>query len=387
VAVRGYVDGVIAGEVVGWAFDDDRPSECVRVSGTIDGVELGKAIADQDRGDVRAAGLGNGLCGFRLPFTTPLGPGRHTVDVSVVGTGVALPLARDWVAHGDGDIPLDGVVLQGPGEPATGGRPDADRDPGPDVVALVGAGTWLFPVPSDGGDGPRGLARISHGALDADVDAVEAFHAAVAAARAVGCVVEVPDKLQVYAEHLPEGFTVDADGRWARRLQARLRDSDVGGVLDLYDVLTDARAHGRTFTRTGRGVSWVGAVHAARAIARAVGVRPRPLDAIDLGLLAPVEDSVVDAPRVTWRDGAFVPVPSTTLPEDEEPVLDLRPLPAGSATGLIVHDGCGGRIAQVVGERFARVTVVEAGAVTSALLKREKADVVVWIRGDRASPR
>ena len=236
-AVRGYVDGVIDGEVFGWAFDDERPGVRIRVSCTLDGTGLGTASAEQMRDDVRAAGLGDGLSGFRVPIAAPLAPGTHTVEVREEGTGELLRLADDWIAVGEDGVPIAGVVLRSNAVP-----PSSTSAPSSRELALVGAGTWLFALPAAGGEGPRGLARTSHSGLDADVEAVEAFHAAAAAAGAVGCAVEVPDKLQVYADHLPEGFAVDPDGRWARRLQARLRDSDAGGVLDLYDALLDARA-------------------------------------------------------------------------------------------------------------------------------------------------
>ncbi|MCW3062973.1 MAG: hypothetical protein JWN32_145 [Solirubrobacterales bacterium] len=406
-ALRGYIDGLIGGEVVGWALDDELPGQRLRVTGSLDGRALETVVADELRGDLMTAGFIDGAHGFRIPFDVRhITPGSHLVDVSVVGRDESLPLADDWVVHGDGDAPIAGVLLRTADEPtstveespasaveeAVAELPEQSRPSGPEV-ALVGSGGWLFAVPAVGLDALRGHARIAHAALDADVAAVEAFYELAASVGAVACVAELPGKLQVYAEHLPSGLTVDRDGRWARRLAARLRDSDRADVLDLYDVLVDARIHGRVFSRTGRSLTWVGAFHAYRAIARQLAVRlpalaPPAVADVELGPLEPVPDTLADGPLAVWVDGDVVRIDGLArpIPADEEPILELgdtvasgKDLPAG----LVVHDGGGARITTLLGDHFSRTAVVVAGGVEESVVRSARPDAIVWVRGDR----
>jgi hypothetical protein len=405
VALRGYIDGLIAGEVVGWALDDELPGQRLRVPGSFDGRALGTMVADELRGDLMTAGFIDGAHGFRIPFDVrQMTPGTHLVAVSVVGGDGSLPLADDWVVHGDGDAPIDGVLLRTVDEPSStveespaveegvAELPEQSRPSGPEI-ALVGAGGWLFAVPSVGLDARRGHARISHAALDADVAAVEAFYELAASVGAVACVAELPAKLQVYAEHLPSGLTVDRDGRWARRLAARLRDSDRADVLDLYDVLIDARIHGRVFSRTGRSLTWVGAFHAYRAIARQLAVRlpaltPPSVADVELGPLEPVPDTLAGGPLAVWVDGDVVRIDGLArpIPADEEPILELGDTVASGKdvpAGLVVHDGGGARIATLLGDHFSRTAVDVAGGVEESVVRSARPDAIVWVRGDR----
>jgi hypothetical protein len=310
------------------------------------------------------------------------------------------------VVIGEGDVPLAGVSLRTAEEPALGvdepaataaapaivEPPDHARPSGPDV-ALVGAGGWLFAVPAIGLDARRGRARISHAALDADVAAVEAFHQLAASVGAVACVAELPDKLQVYAEHLPAGLTVEPEGRWARRLAARLRDSDRADLLDLYDVLVDARIHGRVFSRTGRSLTWVGAFHAYRAIARRLAVQvpalaPPAVVDVDLGALEPVQDTLAGGPLAVWIDGDVVRINGLArpIPADEEPILELGGTGGGGKdrpAGLVVHGGGGARIATLLANHFAGTAAFVSDAVEESVVRSARPDVIVWLRGDR----
>lgn len=118
--LRGYIDGVIGGELVGWALDEAAPERRLHVRGEIDGVVIGTVQARAPRRDLVTAGFGDGGYGFRIPLDPGrLTPGRHVVS-AVVGTA-ALPLAPDWVVLDRRDRPVGGVHLAAGGIGAAGG--------------------------------------------------------------------------------------------------------------------------------------------------------------------------------------------------------------------------------------------------------------------------
>lgn len=65
----GYIDQLIDRVMAGWAWNPDRPDERVQVEFFLDGASIGQANCDIFRGDLRAAGIGDGAYGFewRLP--------------------------------------------------------------------------------------------------------------------------------------------------------------------------------------------------------------------------------------------------------------------------------------------------------------------------------
>ncbi len=368
-SLRGYIDGVIGDELVGWALDDAAPDNRLRVRGELDGVVLDTVEASEPRRDLVTAGFGDGGYGFRIAFDPALlTPGEHHVAATVGDE--ALPLASDWIVRDGADRARESVMLAAgvptgdaaapPPEPQPASAPPAP----PPVPALVaGAAGWIFRIPA-------GSSGHTQAQLDAYAAAVEALHVLANALGIVARAVAVPPKHVVYAEHLPPLRRHPPAGRPARAVAARLRVSDVASLLDLHDALQDARTHGRVYSRSGQRLTWSGAIHAYRAIAKDLegsiaGLRPHPLDAFDFGALAPVADAL---------DGA-----------DSEPVLMTRPSAAvaGAATGLIVHDGTAGRIAELLRLHFWRCQVVESERVDPEVVRSVKADAVIWVREDR----
>ncbi len=64
--IRGWVDGIVNDAIHGWAYDPDRGPVILRVE--VDGQPLGDLPANGFRGDVAAAGHGDGHCGFSIPL-------------------------------------------------------------------------------------------------------------------------------------------------------------------------------------------------------------------------------------------------------------------------------------------------------------------------------
>jgi hypothetical protein len=405
---RGYIDGVIGGDLVGWVVDEDEPGARVSVLAWIDGRPLAGVRATDFREDLVRAGVGDGYHGFRFELHDPLDPGDHAVAVQASGSDDLVPLADDWVVHGPDDTPRRDVSLrEGRTGEAVAGRtpPPAART---EARALVGSGGWLYAVADRGFGRLRGTDRPTHADLDARVAQIEQFHSLAGDVGAVPLAAIVPDKLFVYPDHRPDGLELDPDGRVAAHVTRRLRDSGTVELLDLLPVLRDARRHGRLFPRTGDQLTWVGAFHAARALAKALtgrvpGIAPIDVDALDLGELQPVTGALDDRPLAIWADGEAVGITGMTPgpAPDSEPALGARwqRQAAEVAPGrwqrrgarhlpsaLVVHNGCGSRIAQVLAEHFSACEVVESegGVMDTARVRAARPDVLVVLVSDAA---
>jgi Sulfotransferase family len=70
----GFVELLAEHQVRGWAFDEATPDRHLPVAVTLDGVQIGAAIADLARPDLRTAGIGAGDHGFHLTFPQPIPP-------------------------------------------------------------------------------------------------------------------------------------------------------------------------------------------------------------------------------------------------------------------------------------------------------------------------
>ena len=75
-ALQGFLDAVTRHTVRGWARDPVQPGLRLVMEAVADGRVLGQAVADMFRGDVAAAGLGDGHCGFSIDL------GIHANDLA-----------------------------------------------------------------------------------------------------------------------------------------------------------------------------------------------------------------------------------------------------------------------------------------------------------------
>lgn len=73
--IIGWVDGIIGPDIQCWAYDPGRGPVRLRVE--IDGQPFADLIATGFRGDVAAAGHGDGYCGIILPLADLPDSGRH----------------------------------------------------------------------------------------------------------------------------------------------------------------------------------------------------------------------------------------------------------------------------------------------------------------------
>jgi len=88
---RGWIDVVDDTMIAGWARDEATPDDPVKVA-LYDGNQCIAVLdADQHRGDLKAAGIGDGRHGFSVPTGRRLRDGRpHRIRAVIVGTGYEL---------------------------------------------------------------------------------------------------------------------------------------------------------------------------------------------------------------------------------------------------------------------------------------------------------
>ena len=86
--IEGYVDVVGDGRIIGWALDLDNPARKLLIEITA-GDRSAAVLADLDRPDLRAAGKGDGFCGFDAVFAFDEA-GTSPVHVRDASTGTDL---------------------------------------------------------------------------------------------------------------------------------------------------------------------------------------------------------------------------------------------------------------------------------------------------------
>lgn len=91
-APTGHVDGVINGEINGWAIDRANPSSPTDVDLIVDGQIISSTTCSLYRADLKAAGYSDGHCGFSIPLPIDLLDGEmHSITICFSGTRTSLP--------------------------------------------------------------------------------------------------------------------------------------------------------------------------------------------------------------------------------------------------------------------------------------------------------
>ncbi len=80
--VVGYCDGIKGEDIYGWAWRPDLPDQPVEIEVYLDGRLAQSTLASSYRPDLRAAGIGHGRYGWKLPFA-PIPDDAHSVSVVV----------------------------------------------------------------------------------------------------------------------------------------------------------------------------------------------------------------------------------------------------------------------------------------------------------------
>jgi len=80
--VVGYCDGIRGEDIYGWAWRPDFPDQPVEIEVYLDGRLAQSTTASNYRPDLRAAGIGHGRYGWKVPFA-PIADDAHSVSVVV----------------------------------------------------------------------------------------------------------------------------------------------------------------------------------------------------------------------------------------------------------------------------------------------------------------
>jgi hypothetical protein len=141
--VDGFVDRVLAGEVIGWAFDPKKPHRRVHIVARCDGKIVAEALADLPRKDLAQSGKGDGRHGFNLRLPASLfdgAPRKVRVEVGggparrlLIGGAITVaakrpaaappPPARPTPSHGVLESVSQGVLTGWAAHPRNGGTP------------------------------------------------------------------------------------------------------------------------------------------------------------------------------------------------------------------------------------------------------------------------
>lgn len=405
---QGRIDGIRRRYMIGWAHDPQRPGARLELEIDLDGISLGTCLADLRRGDLLAAGVGDGNHGFRFQLPSALEPGsEHEIRVRSLADGVLLPLANNYLSDANGDANAQPLVLRTAPDPAEQAasaeqRPDGAPAPAPPAAvetleeqqpsvpqALVGTAGWLF-----GYEGQEGLERrlgirsVSPTRVQQQVQLLRQRHERLAAAGIAYLPVTLPDKAAVYDDQLAIRMGLEPEGRSTAKLVSELRREPHLELLDLLWVLRDGKRRGLVFPRRGLGLTWLGAFEAYWAVMKELSKRVRGVSApgsitLELGKEVPLENPLVSRERIIRVGEESIPVVISDSEAETEPdlirtsftamyspvpeelaeqlgpeaaVLD-SPNSTGSGELLIVHDGSGTRIIPFVAEHFTRTVV------------------------------
>lgn len=90
--LQGRFEGIVNGQVCGWALDPLRPEQRVELEILCDGAPIARTRADLERDDLVEVMLGDGRHGFRLTLDSSLFDGRpHQLSVRALRTQQLLP--------------------------------------------------------------------------------------------------------------------------------------------------------------------------------------------------------------------------------------------------------------------------------------------------------
>jgi len=137
--IVGYIDGIGAHRVAGWAMNRSRPDERLVVRLSLDGEPIGEATADRSRQDLARSGIGDGTYGFEIAPTRAV-PHGDRIRIAAVAFRAG---ADDGAA-----VPLENLIA----------RKLASESPGEEVAAVT---TQLQQVLDEG----RALQRRTDHAL------------------------------------------------------------------------------------------------------------------------------------------------------------------------------------------------------------------------------
>lgn len=159
--VQGHVDGIVGGTLVGWAKAVGDDTRAVRVGLYARGVLLAQTTADIHRGDLQAAGIGQGRHGFAIAL------GDTLASVIAANGGVADVYALDPRRRRIGQCRIEPAARKG----GRGGHPEASGRVRGNVDGVIGGKLVGWAEPLGGDDRELRVGLYVGGALLAQAPA------------------------------------------------------------------------------------------------------------------------------------------------------------------------------------------------------------------------
>jgi hypothetical protein len=264
---------------------------------------------------------------------------------------------------------------------------------------ILGKNGWLFYTPRPVAPGQPLERPFEAQDLARWQDIVQARHDWLAARNIPYLLVIAPDKQTIYPEMLPAGLARrPAVSRLDQLLQHLRANTDIA-VLDLRGRLLDAKKEDRLYARTDSHWNDRGAFVAYRQIVQAVALwfaemKPLPRSAFvpvaqdipggDLASMLMLSDRMHEEklslqPRLPGRAQRIV---ENVVMEEKYRLRHIKPmvLAGGNPSGpraLVFLDSFGDMLIPYLSEHFARVVYAPADVLDTALVEREKPDVVI----------
>jgi hypothetical protein len=219
----------------------------------LDGRTLGSVAANDERQDLREAGIGDGRHGFAFPLPAATGSEEELIEARAGRARVPLRTAHRWVTPAERRV-----------RPVRYSAAPEDP-PAPPEGALLGLDGWLF-----SGYQARRVA-VSPERVQAAALRYEDVCRSLSELSIRYVLVIVPEKQDVYPEFAARARSPHAE--CVHALLAELRDSVWPEPFDLADALRDGRTHGVLYPRTDSGWNARGGFLAARAVVKEVAKR------------------------------------------------------------------------------------------------------------------
>ena len=189
-------------------------------------------------------------------------------------------------------------------------------------------------------------------------------------------VVIIPDKPQVYPEHLPERITYQREGRRADTLVSALEKSKID-YLDLLDPLLDAKEQHASpiYSKTDSHWSFVGALDAYKFIIEKLNTLGFDLPIVELSQLriVNVEDFRGDLSRLLNLENYFYEDLRLLAPH-----RDKNKFPRSEEL-LLLGDSFAGNQVQFIEYSFSKTTCIhhDWGEINLDTIREQQADIVI----------
>lgn len=267
----------------------------------------------------------------------------------------------------------------------------------PSPKALVGQDGYLFYAGEQSVEYYRGVKPFTEPDLARWSEDLEARRQWLAQRGIRYLVVVAPNKETIYGEHMPPALQkVRTESRFDQLLAHLAASRSAVEVVDLRQELRSAKATLRNYHKTDTHWNDAGAMIAAQAIlARlrgsypAIEAGPLPGELVkrvapggDLARILALEDRFPEE-RIDWKETTPRVSRQVTMAGGRE-IMSFKCASCSGPRVVMNHDSFAENLAPLLAERLPVLTLVEGSRLDTALIERERPDVVIQEFVERA---